>query len=463
MAVQEIDLGIVKGPKGDRGETGPQGPRGETGLQGIQGPPGEQGETGPTGPQGEIGPQGPRGETGPQGATGERGPQGETGPTGPQGLQGEQGPKGDTGEQGPRGERGEKGEKGDPGTTDFNELTNKPDLSIYTQKGGYTGTTKNLNDEISKKASTSTLGRMLVGTGLKSDESGRVSVTAFLKKYNVNSLEELKEFLKARNCGNIALLRPNISNFFPVETQSIDGNMSVINGGNDSALLLLNPRYNNNDVYLCSTTFLDENFTNPKWAKVWTSDNLNPNNLQTSAKEVVGAINELNSGKLGRTEKANSATTADVATKLQTARTINGVAFDGTANITVADNTKLSTSGGTISGSLTVTGQLLSNNEVTAYSDIRLKEDIEPITNALDKVLELNGYTFKMKGNNERSCGVIAQEVEKVLPEVIRKTDDGYLSVAYANIVGLLIEAIKEQQAKTNALEKQINELRGGR
>lgn len=187
------------------------------------------------------------------------------------------------------------------------------------------------------------------------------------------------------------------------------------------------------------------------------SSKLDKGGYTGTANDLKGLID----GKLGKSEKATSATTADscsgnsaTATRLLNPRTINGVSFDGTGNITIADNTKLPTSGGTISGSLTVTGQLVSNNEVTAYSDIRLKENIEPIENALEKVLELNGYTYKMKGNNERSCGVIAQEVEKVLPEVIRKTDNGYLSVAYANMVGLLIEAIKEQQ-------KQINELRG--
>ena len=118
--------------------------------------------------------------------------------------------------------------------------------------------------------------------------------------------------------------------------------------------------------------------------------------------------------------------------------------------------TKLSTSGGTISGNLTVTGAIVSNGEVTAYSDRRLKTDIVKIENALEKVNQINGYTFTMLGTGKRQAGVIAQEIEKVLPEVVIQNENGYLTVMYSNIISLLIEAIKE-------LSKEINELKGGK
>lgn len=107
---------------------------------------------------------------------------------------------------------------------------------------------------------------------------------------------------------------------------------------------------------------------------------------------------------------------------------------------------------GTLNGNLTVQGSIYAADNVTAYSDIRLKKNIKPIGNALDKVLSLTGYTFDMNG--KRNTGVIAQELRKVLPEAVVEDDKGYLSVAYGNIVGLLINAIKEQQ-------RQIDELRG--
>lgn len=91
--------------------------------------------------------------------------------------------------------------------------------------------------------------------------------------------------------------------------------------------------------------------------------------------------------------------------------------------------------------------------DFNSTSDIRFKSDIEKIDGALDKVSLINGYTFTMNETEKRSTGVIAQEVEKVLPEAVGGTDD-HKTVAYGNMIGLLIEAIKEQQ-------KQIEELKG--
>ena len=82
----------------------------------------------------------------------------------------------------------------------------------------------------------------------------------------------------------------------------------------------------------------------------------------------------------------------------------------------------------------------LSASEVTATSDERLKSDIKTIDNALDKVMNMRGVSFTKQA--EKGIGVIAQEVEKVLPEVVH--DGDYKSVAYGNMVGVLIEAIKE-------------------
>ena len=83
---------------------------------------------------------------------------------------------------------------------------------------------------------------------------------------------------------------------------------------------------------------------------------------------------------------------------------------------------------------------------VTAFSDERLKSDIKTIDNALDKVMNMRGVSFTKQA--EKGIGVIAQEVEKILPEVV--TDGEYKSVAYGNMVGVLIEAIKELKTELN-------------
>lgn len=90
---------------------------------------------------------------------------------------------------------------------------------------------------------------------------------------------------------------------------------------------------------------------------------------------------------------------------------------------------------------------------VTAYSDERLKSNIQTIEGAVDTVKALRGVTFEKDG--KASLGVIAQEVQKVLPEVVVEGEE-YLSVAYGNIVGLLIEAIKEQQTQIDELKAKL-------
>src|SRR6056300_668589 len=97
----------------------------------------------------------------------------------------------------------------------------------------------------------------------------------------------------------------------------------------------------------------------------------------------------------------------------------------------------------------------------TTVSDERLKTDIEKIENAIDKVAQLNGYTFTYKQDGKKSAGVIAQEVEKVLPSAVSekelplKINDGvaYKTVQYDQLVGLLIEAVNELQEKVSKLE----------
>ena len=128
---------------------------------------------------------------------------------------------------------------------------------------------------------------------------------------------------------------------------------------------------------------------------------------------------------------------------------------------------------GTIDLLMTVSGEngnLLTEGNVTAYgstSDIRLKENIEVIPNALEKVQKLRGITFNYKKDGSRSTGLIAQELEEVLPEVVyTETElDGenpHLAVRYGNTVGLLVEAIKEQQQQIETLKQTIEEMKDG-
>ncbi|MCD4483383.1 pyocin knob domain-containing S74 family peptidase [Chromobacterium vaccinii] len=109
----------------------------------------------------------------------------------------------------------------------------------------------------------------------------------------------------------------------------------------------------------------------------------------------------------------------------------------------------------------TKTGDMTASGNVTWFSDRRLKTDIQPIADALDKVRRLNGYTFTRTDTGARQVGLIAQEVQAVQPEaVIEAADEAKtLTVAYGNLVGLLVEALKEQQRNFEQLEARIAQL----
>ena len=113
-------------------------------------------------------------------------------------------------------------------------------------------------------------------------------------------------------------------------------------------------------------------------------------------------------------------------------------------------------------------GRIDASNDIVAYSssDERLKQNITPIANALDKVKSLTGVEFDWKpeykeahGHEGHDTGIIAQQVLGVMPSAFRTNDTGYLAVRYEKLIGLLIEGMKEQQAQIEELKAQLNGL----
>jgi hypothetical protein len=108
-------------------------------------------------------------------------------------------------------------------------------------------------------------------------------------------------------------------------------------------------------------------------------------------------------------------------------------------------------------------GNFTAASDVTAYSDKRIKTDIKRIEGALDKVSNISGYTFTRTdavSKGQRQAGVLAQEMLEVLPEVVHVNEEtGYYTVSYGNITALLIEALKEERQKREALEKRLERL----
>ena len=109
------------------------------------------------------------------------------------------------------------------------------------------------------------------------------------------------------------------------------------------------------------------------------------------------------------------------------------------------------------STSISVAGAIVAQGNVTAYSDRRVKKDITPIANSLDKVQELNGVTFRRTDLADKSkmyAGLIAQDVEAVLPEAVE--GNSKKRVDYNAVIGLLVESIKDLKAEVDDLKEQL-------
>lgn len=148
--------------------------------------------------------------------------------------------------------------------------------------------------------------------------------------------------------------------------------------------------------------------------------------------------------------------------------TINGTLSVPNTPVSLSGLT-ITNSGANITGDVLIDGDLNVTGDITAFyvspSDARLKTNITKIDNSLDKVLNLNGYNYKWNAlgvekykrkEEESDVGVIAQELEKILPQAVHEDKDGYKTVAYDKIIPLLIEAIKD-------LKHEIDELKSGK
>ena len=104
---------------------------------------------------------------------------------------------------------------------------------------------------------------------------------------------------------------------------------------------------------------------------------------------------------------------------------------------------------------------IYATNDIAAFSDQSVKTDLQVIDSAVDRIKQINGYTYVRVDDlsNTRRAGVIAQEVQKVLPEVVSENQDGTLNVAYQNMIALLIEGMKEQQLQIDELKQRLDNL----
>ena len=125
-----------------------------------------------------------------------------------------------------------------------------------------------------------------------------------------------------------------------------------------------------------------------------------------------------------------------------------------TISLSVNTGNGLTISSDSVQMSGSYTGTFTATGDICAYSDASLKTNVQTIEGAMGKVDAIRGVTFDRLADGSTSTGVIAQELESVLPEAVQTDENGVKMVAYGNVTGLLIEALKELKAEVELLKK---------
>ena len=195
----------------------------------------------------------------------------------------------------------------------------------------------------------------------------------------------------------------------------------------------------------------------------------NATNISTNASNISTVANNLDAEETARisadTDLANdiATNTANISTNASAIVDINNFAVFTNSD---ANLNSLSTNFDIISlRDIIASNRIEAGGDIVAFSssDKRLKDNIEQIPNAIDKIQSIGGYSFDWNDKQDtyevgsRDIGVVAQEIEEVLPELVITRDNGYKAVKYEKMVALLIEGIKEQQEQINELKTKLD------
>lgn len=266
--------------------------------------------------------------------------------------------------------------------------------------------------------------------------------------------------------GNVGIGTSN-----PSYNLHVDGNLystNIINTNITSSTLNLSTGLTSSNAQITNL-----NATNSIITNITTNTlNANINNIGTINSTYITA-NVISAGSINLSNNINVAGTLTVvnitSTNLVETNISAGIIYSQTLSAIGNSNTigSIFTTGGNIGIGLSspayqldVNGTIRASGDITAFSDVRFKTDIKTIDNALNKVNNLRGVYFKSLQNNRKNIGVIAQETESIIPEAVLTDENGHKSVAYGNIVGILIEAIKEISSNILNLQNEIDKLK---
>lgn len=195
--------------------------------------------------------------------------------------------------------------------------------------------------------------------------------------------------------------------------------------------------------------------------KVWTDKDFNLETFIKKAGDNVNGTLNFTSGtpiKIPHGSGISAFTSSGGVVKIGRTSGSEVVLSEGASNTIIGGSCRVN--GSLNSGAISSSGTITASGDIVAYSDRRIKSDFKKIDNPVEAVRNLTGYKYRLKTDNTKHIGLIAQEVEEVIPEAVSIVDaeKGYKGVAYGNLVGLLVEAIKELDTRIKHLEE-LNKL----
>jgi len=423
---------------GIQGARGPQGTAGENGDQGLQGPIGEgsqgaRGFQGFTGESGGLGVQGYRGFQGAQGSAGSDGVGGTQGPRGFQGAQGIDGANGIDGQDGAIGPQGTTGIQGNYGIQGFTGIQGSAGALGVDGVDGEDGA----QGPAGPQGADGIQG--LIGPQ-GADGGGGDAGEIDVENIYLTSLQSTAMFIPFIEAGSgprqlYGTTGPNPggeANFIytatndelTVENLQVEGNLNVVGTITGNSL----GGFDGTAVNIQSANSFRFNDSIPLY--FGTDEDITISWDNTSG--------ELRFDPLASTDSFR----------------FRNAAGTDIFSIFPEDNGASWDAGVVMGGDLFASGDIIAGGDFNSLSDARVKENVYTIDSALDKVNNLRGVYYNKIGEEDRKVGVIAQEVEEILPELVREDKEGIKSVAYANMVSVLIEAVKELSAEVEKLKK---------
>jgi hypothetical protein len=446
-----------------------------SGTSGTSGTSGSSGSSGSNGSSGTSGSNGTNGSSGTSGSNGTDGSSGSNGTNGSSGTSGSNGTNGSSGTSGSNGTNGSSGTSVTVSGTN-NVLGKFSSGTMVNSTITDDGTTVTIGGNLTVNGTTTSVNSNTVNIGdniliLNSDEAGVPSQNGGIEIERGTSTNASLIWDETTDVWEVGLAGAELEIATISGTQTLTN--KTINGSQLVDLSVANGKLTNSSVTVSAGTGMSGGgavslggtvtLTNAGVTSITTNTGLSSNVSATGAVTITNTITNNNQLTNGAGYLTTAVTSAVGGTGVGVSSGTGAVTFSIGQAVATSSNVQFNSLGVGTAGPGT-TGLIRATNDVIAYfsSDERLKENFENIPNSLDKLKQINGYSFDwipMEGiheNEGHDIGVKAQEIEAVLPEIVTTRENGYKAVKYDKLVALLIETNKELLNRIEALEAKI-------